>query len=408
MPCSAHCLDLALEDICKLPWATSIISKANTIIKFLKNHHAPLARYRAVALELKVQKELLKPGETRFATSIIMLERLLAVRDVLETLMVDRDFKKIKWAARAKYRATAAEISMVILTSNTGCWWDRVQQLCDLCLPVVALLRMADSNLPCVGKIYNGCYQLLKKLRWLTGSRLKAVEDIITKRWDMMTNPLILAAYALDPEYLDCNMSDNSEVMEGFLTMLDRLCGTQEKALTAQRQFMAFRNHAGLFGREGATAAAKVMSGADWWGIYGHANPELANVAIKILSQVASACACERNWSTYDFIHSKRRNKLTSSRAEDLVFVFSNMNLVLRTQAIEYKEKHVQWAASSSEDVSASSGSEGEMDGGGHRGGDRGGGEAEAGAGGGAGAAGRVRVIPRAWGMSQMRAGDLG
>ena len=49
------------------------------------------------------------------------------------------------------------------------------------------------------------------------------------------------------------------------------------------------------------------------------------------------------------------------------------LNLVLRTQAIDYKEKHVQWAASSSEDVSASSGSEGEMDGGGHRGGGRGG-----------------------------------
>ena len=30
------------------------------------------------------------------------------------------------------------------------------------------------------------------------------------------------------------------------------------------------------------------------------------------------------------------------------------LNLVLRTQAIDYKEKHMQWAASSSEDVSAS------------------------------------------------------
>ena len=53
------------------------------------------------------------------------------------------------------------------------------------------------------------------------------------------------------------------------------------------------------------------------------------------------------------------------------------LNLVLRTQAIDYKEKHMQWAASSSEDVSASSGSEGEMDGGGHRGGGRGSGEGE-------------------------------
>ena len=43
----------------------------------------------------------------------------------------------------------------------------------------------------------------------------------------------------------------------------------------------------------------------------------------KVLNQVASS-SCERSWSAYDFIHSKLRNKLASSRAEDLVYVYSN------------------------------------------------------------------------------------
>jgi len=38
--------------------------------------------------------------------------------------------------------------------------------------------------------------------------------------------------------------------------------------------------------------------------------PDLQKVAVRVLSQVSSASACERNWSTFDFIHSKKRNRL--------------------------------------------------------------------------------------------------
>ena len=53
------------------------------------------------------------------------------------------------------------------------------------------------------------------------------------------------------------------------------------------------------------------MPSASWWSLYGAGTPELARVAIKILGQVASSCSCQRSWSAYDFIHSKRCNKLT-------------------------------------------------------------------------------------------------
>ena len=51
----------------------------------------------------------------------------------------------------------------------------------------------------------------------------------------------------------------------------------------------------------------------------------------------ASSSAAERNWSTYSFIHSVKRNRLTSKRAEKLVYVHSNLRLCSRKQP-EYLE----------------------------------------------------------------------
>jgi hypothetical protein len=63
------------------------------------------------------------------------------------------------------------------------------------------------------------------------------------------------------------------------------------------------------------------------------------NLAMKLLNQPASSSCCERNWSTYSFIHSVKRNALTPTRAEDLVFVHSNMrHLSRRTEACKKGE----------------------------------------------------------------------
>jgi hypothetical protein len=62
-----------------------------------------------------------------------------------------------------------------------------------------------------------------------------------------------------------------------------------------------------------------------WWSNYGQDAPLLMSLAMKLLNQLASSSCYERNWSTYSFIHSVKRNSLTPTRAEDLVFVYSNL-----------------------------------------------------------------------------------
>ena len=72
-PCAAHCLDLLLEDIGKLTWVKDVIADGHDIVKFITNHQSPLAYFRSHS-----ELELLKPGETRFASYFIMLNRLKA------------------------------------------------------------------------------------------------------------------------------------------------------------------------------------------------------------------------------------------------------------------------------------------------------------------------------------------
>ena len=64
---------------------------------------------------------------------------------------------------------------------------------------------------------------------------------------------------------------------------------------------------------------------------------------MKLLSQLASSSCCERNWSTYSFIHGVKRNALTPERVEDLVFVHINLrHLSRRTDAYKAGETRMR------------------------------------------------------------------
>ncbi len=76
---------------------------------------------------------------------------------------------------------------------------------------------------------------------------------------------------------------------------------------------------------------------------FGSECPELQSVAQKVLSQISRASVCERNWSTYNFIHNKKRNRLRPNMANDLVEVFSNLRLISKVNNIKYEKQMVAW-----------------------------------------------------------------
>lgn len=61
--------------------------------------------------------------------------------------------------------------------------------------------------------------------------------------------------------------------------------------------------------------------------MFGNKVPNLQNIAVRILSKPSSASGCERNWSMFEHIHSKRRNRLAMQKLNHLVFVHYNLRL---------------------------------------------------------------------------------
>jgi len=161
----------------------------------------------------------------------------------------------------------------------------------------------------------------------------------------MLHNNMHVAGYVLDPEYqsLDNGQHSNVEVMRGFHNIVKKLLLDVEDQVKAIEQLAKSRNSEGEFSRPFIKVSAKKLSGWKWWVEFGSECPKLQSVAQKVLSQISCACVCERNWSTYDFIHNKKRNRLRPNRANDLVEVFSNLRLISKVNNIEYEEQMVAW-----------------------------------------------------------------
>ena len=80
-----------------------------------------------------------------------------------------------------------------------------------------------------------------------------------------------------------------------------------------------FRQLKGLFSRP--EVAKFHNQPVKYWHLYGSETPVIQELAIILFSQVTSASACETNWSQFEYVYSKRRNKLSTEKARKLVYV---------------------------------------------------------------------------------------
>eukprot|EP01018_Ginkgo_biloba_P033873 Gb_14371 [translate_table: standard] len=71
------------------------------------------------------------------------------------------------------------------------------------------MIRLTDTDTPCLGEVYEGMDSMLEKIREVIRLEEKdesetfynEIQDIIVKRWNKMTTPLHTLAYALNPRF---------------------------------------------------------------------------------------------------------------------------------------------------------------------------------------------------------------
>ncbi|KAL6573100.1 hypothetical protein OROHE_002576 [Orobanche hederae] len=102
-----------------------------------------------------------------------------------------------------------------------------------------------------------------------------------------------------------------------------------EKISDQADQYENLRNS---FGKQLSIRQRKTKNPLDWWGAFGGNTIELAMFAKRVVGLCCSSAGCERNWSTFEFIHTKKRNRLEHQRLNDLVYVQYNRKLATRFQ----------------------------------------------------------------------------
>ncbi|XP_021986007.1 uncharacterized protein LOC110882240 [Helianthus annuus] len=156
------------------------------------------------------------------------------------------------------------------------------------------------------------------------------VASIIDNRWScQLHHPLHAAGYYFNPEFYCTNpdIENNKEVSDGLIECIKRLVPNKQKQDSIMKEMVIWVNQEGSFGLEMAKRGIGNIAPAEWWKLYGKGTPNIQHVAIKVLSLTCSSSGCERNFSAFEHIHSKKRNRLEHKKLHDIVFVRYNKTL---------------------------------------------------------------------------------
>ncbi|GJR08476.1 hypothetical protein Tco_0791128 [Tanacetum coccineum] len=176
-------------------------------------------------------------------------------------------------------------------------FWDNVYLACQVLAPLVDLVRLVDTEeKPCMGYIYDAMSRAKEQI----SKNLKVIFPCISLC-------CILIRLVPDPD-------ENDSVREELNMYIDS---------------------GGQFGSDSAKWTRTKFAPYIWWRSYGSFHNLLQRFAITVLSQTCSASPCERNWSAFDNLHSKKRNCLCNKKLNDLVFIQYKTRLRRRFESIK-------------------------------------------------------------------------
>ncbi|XP_020963400.1 uncharacterized protein LOC107645034 [Arachis ipaensis] len=234
-PCAAHCLDLMLEDIGKLPLIQKTIKSA-------------------------ISLELVRHAVTRFATSFFSLERLYEEKGNLRRIFTSDEWVRNKLSREAKGR----EATKIVIRPS---FWNHVKYTLKIMGPLVRVLRLVDGEKkPPIGYIYEAmekAKECIMKTFSNDVSKYSEVFKIVDNRWNcQLHRPLHATGHFLNPElfYDNPRIELDLEVTKGWfecITILVPSIAVQEKILEEQTLYKAGY---GLFGSSFAKSQRKKIS----------------------------------------------------------------------------------------------------------------------------------------------------
>ncbi|TVU50507.1 hypothetical protein EJB05_01880 [Eragrostis curvula] len=335
--CGSHTINLMLQGIGSLPKFKTVLDQAKAFTIFVYGHTRTLDCMR----QFTNGREIIRPGVTRFASAFLTLTSILEKKDQLRKMVVDS-----KWETLRDVKSNKGKNATTIIMDPT--FWIHLKSCLSVFEPLVKVLRLADGDVkPSMGFLFGELTKAKREIKQSFGNmeaRYKDVMAIVDKKMKgRLDSPLHLAAYLVNPHYsyADTSIFDDGTVIEGFITCVETFYHGDEdmQDQVVNTELRLFQTKKGSFAKKLARTYQNFdYNPASWWRLYGTETPGLQRLAVRILSLTSSSSGCERNWSIFEQIHTKRRNRLTTERLNLLVFIQFNSKLMSKREKIKSKK----------------------------------------------------------------------
>jgi Protein of unknown function (DUF 659)/BED zinc finger len=246
-PCAAHCIDLMLEDIGKIPFVKDIVDSSRSITKFIYNHTYVLSLMRRYTNN----KELVRPAITRFATSFISLQSLLNSMWDVKRMFLSEDWLRSTMSRKPEGEAVCR------LVSYQEDFWAGVKEVCAVTEPLVKVLRLVDGDKPAMGYLYEAMDRAKEAIRAYYDDKgddgfqkQLLLWGVIDERWNnTLHRPIHAAGLFLNPAFsYACGFDFDAEIMDGFLSCVQKMVRSPEQRIEISKQIELYRMAGGTFG----------------------------------------------------------------------------------------------------------------------------------------------------------------
>ncbi|KAL7582695.1 uncharacterized protein LOC128128963 [Lactuca sativa] len=293
------------------------------------------------------KRDIVRPGVTRFASAFLTLQSLADKKAQLKQMFTSDEWESCRLSNTVKGKAAYD-------TVVNATFWTGIALCLKVFAPLVKVLRMVDADRkPSMGFVYGEIQNAKQEIINALGKNKKAYEpimDIISKKMKgRLDTPLHLTAYLLNPYYLYKNpeIQNDIDVTDAIVDFVDTIYPGDHSLQNhiVMVELPVYMGKQEKFSREIAIKGCEVNNDkfdpANWWVAYGASTPQLRKIATRILSLTTSSSGCERNWSTFEGVHTKKRNRLETSKLNNLVFVQFNANLMENNKKRKTKDMEV-------------------------------------------------------------------
>ncbi|KAH1197017.1 hypothetical protein GmHk_18G050908 [Glycine max] len=320
-PCVVHTLNLALKNTCAAKNSegneetfelcnliTDIHGNAIQIKNFIMNHNMRLTIFNRFT-----PLRLLSVAYTYFASIIMMLKRFKLIKKGLQAMLISQEWRKVNF------------VKEKIVNDD---WWDKIDYIIDFTRPIYDMIWVCDTDRPCLHLVYEMWDSMIEKVKLEIYKKEKlshlencpfydAVYQVLIVRWTKSYTLLHCLAHSLNPRYYS----------DGWLHENHSKVAPYRDAKISRERMKCFQR---LFPNSDDfdKMASHSSDPRNWWANFGAKTYFLQSSAFKLLGQPTSSSCCERNWSTYSFIHSLRRNRLNPSGTKNLVYIHNNFHLL--------------------------------------------------------------------------------